>query len=164
MQLCFFKAKYGNCWDKLISWWTKSPYSHVELKFSDGICFSSSTKESSVRFLYFTLNKDHWDIIDIPNVSKEKEKEIRDWCQTQVGKGYDWFAIFGYIYAKFLNWIPFSSKLDDSNYWYCSEVCIYPLIKFGILNVTDARVAPGCLYTTVKNELKQRNLYAFNKS
>lgn len=161
MQLCFYKARYGNFWDKTISWFTGSVYSHVELRFSDGMCFSASPVESGVRFLYIKLDE-RWDVIDLPNVSEEKEKEIRNWCETQVGKGYDWFAIFGYFYGWLIGWFPLcNSRLDDSRYWYCSEICTYPLTKFGVLDYPVYRIPPGEVYkcTCKLIEADSENLY-----
>ena len=44
----FYKAKYGDWVDKIVSWHTKSPYSHCELVFSNGEFLSSSKRDGGV--------------------------------------------------------------------------------------------------------------------
>ncbi len=150
MQLIFFKAKCGNIWDKTISWFTKSEYSHVEIRFSDGMCFSSASLEYGVRFRYIDVN-DCWDIIELPNVSEEKEEMVKNWCMDQIGRNYDWFGIFGYIYGYVFGWSHGCKNcLSDENCWYCSEICAYPLIAYGILNLPTNLITPGELYSFIK--------------
>ena len=55
MQIAFYKAKFGNFTDKIVSAFTFSPYSHCEMVFSDGICASASLRDGGVRFKYINL-------------------------------------------------------------------------------------------------------------
>lgn len=145
MKLCFYVAKYGDCWDKIIGWFTKSKYSHIEIHFSDDWCFSSSPREGGVRFKRIEL--DHrWEIIDL-DIPLEKEIEIKKWCLNQVGKGYNWFSLFTHI----VNYLWFFDWKEERNYWYCSELCAYVLDKFEIMEFSSYRIDPGKIYTKMSN-------------
>jgi hypothetical protein len=148
MQLWFYKAENGNWQDKLISWWTKGSYSHVEIVFSDGMAFSSSPRDGGCRFRKIEYS-DHWEVIsldnrikwlaaeywskhwqDIPDdigplqFAELYEDEIRKWCESQVGKTYDWKAILGWTFGE--------CDFQDKEKWYCSEIAYYVLNLFGI--------------------------------
>lgn len=124
MKLIFYIASVGDNWDKLIAYWTKGPYSHVELMFSDGMCFSSSPRDGGVRFKQIAIDPTHWAIVNI-NVG-DKEAEIREWCQSQCGMKYDWLGVLGCGIH-----MPFRTK----HRWFCSEICITALDKVGVLNL-----------------------------
>ena len=40
IRVAFFKGK-GNFWNKVVRWWTESPYSHAELVMPDEITWIS---------------------------------------------------------------------------------------------------------------------------
>lgn len=135
LKLAFFKAKHGNFHDKLVAWFSRGPYSHVELVFSDNIAFSSSPEDGGTRFKRINFCDKKYDFINIP-CDLEKEKEIRNWCRLECGKNYDWFAIFGYVFGAVIGW-AFGCKqcLHDTGHWYCSEVCMAALAKFEVLPI-----------------------------
>ena len=57
MKLAFYKAKHGTKIDKIVAAAIGSEYSHVELVFSDGICFSASPRDKGVRFKTINLDR-----------------------------------------------------------------------------------------------------------
>lgn len=65
MKLAFYKAKHGTIVDKLVAAVIDSEYSHVELVFSDGICFSASPRDKGVRFKQIDINNGKWDLYRI---------------------------------------------------------------------------------------------------
>lgn len=87
-------------------------YSHVEIVFSDGLFFSASPREGVVRYKRISPDLRNWDFVDFP-VSLEQEHEIRAWCDTQVGKKYDWAGVFGFVW----------DCRDDPDEWFCSKIC-----------------------------------------
>ena len=125
MKIIFYIAKNGDYRDKFISFWTRGPYSHCELLFSDGVCFSSSPRDGGVRFKTFEILPTHW---DTKEVLTDKEEEIKKWCETQVGKKYDWLGVVG-LSLLHMPWV------QDKKQWYCSEICIAALDKVGALNL-----------------------------
>lgn len=141
MQLWFYKATYGDWWDKVISWWTWSLYSHVELVFKDGLCFTSSSRDGGVRFKNIPLTE-KWFVIEI---GSDKEEEIREWCETELGKAYDWLGAIGCGIGM--------PCLQSDDKWFCSEVVGAALNEFSIKPPTPIRraLAPGTLYQRMSN-------------
>ena len=137
MRLAFYKAKYGNWWDKIISWWTWGPYSHCELVFSDGEAFSASPRDGGTRFKAIEFVPERWDFIE---VEVRDENELREWCKTQDGRKYDWLGILGFIFSI--------RRLDDKDKWYCSEICFHALSKFNssLPRINHRRFDPNRLY------------------
>jgi uncharacterized protein YycO len=119
MQIAFFKGS-GKFYDKLIRIFTFGPYSHVELIFSNGLWFSSSSLDNGVRYTVHT-NMEDWTIFDI-NITCEEEVRIKQWCDIQVGAEYDFLGIFRY-------YIPFCQQSPDK--WFCSEICLEALQRIG---------------------------------
>lgn len=144
MQVWFYKAEYGNWVSKLIAWWTSGIHSHCEIMFSDGIAFSSSERDGGVRFKEgITNDTGHWDIVDIPGVMVEDQAKIKEWCSTQVGKDYDWKAIFGYLKDK--------QSSQDQKKWYCSEITLFTLRRFGLYG-GQVRLHPSAAYEALREQ------------
>lgn len=163
MKIIFYENRAGNWVDNLIRWktatwkqrkdgsWKDLP-SHVELLFSDGMMFSASQYEDRVRFKQHNFYSKSWMRIELP-ITSSQEAIVRDWCETQVGKKYDYLGILGFI-------IPFIK--DNPNKWFCSEVCdeackdklpIFSQFK----HIDSAKVSPAKLKTFVLSIIKQRN-------
>jgi uncharacterized protein YycO len=137
LKILFYKARYGKIWDKLIGLWTFGPYSHVEILFSDGVCFSSSPRDGGVRFKNIHILPERWTAIDMPT---DQEENIKKWCEKKVGLRYDWWGILGFV-------LPFVRQ--ERKAWYCSEICITALKKFGIVGCR-ARISPNSFYIFIK--------------
>lgn len=134
MKLAFYKASSGNWLDKAINLFTGLyGYSHVELVFSDGMCFSCSPRENETRFKKIDLDDDKWVVVDV-ECSDTKEELIREQAEKLVGKKYDWWGIFFYFV------IPLKKQSDGK--WWCSEICAY-LLKWIIFRVHPNRMAKG---------------------
>lgn len=96
-------------YNRLVRWWTRSPYSHCELVFSDGIAASSSLEDGGVRFKMIAFDAARWDFIDLP---AGLESGARAWFEQQAGKQYDLMGNLQFILAC----IP-----GSENKWFCSE-------------------------------------------
>lgn len=155
LKLAFFKAKYGNFYDKLVAWFCRGGYSHVELVFSDGVSFSSSPRDGGTRFKNIDVNNGHWDILEIP-CAPDKEARIRRWCHSECDKNYDWFAIYGYVFGAVIGWAFGADKcLNDKNHWYCSEVCMSAIRKFDVLPIDEDQVLvhPNAAFDIICNKI-----------
>jgi hypothetical protein len=141
--------------EKLISWWTKGEFTHVELVFDNDDSFSAEPFQGT-RFikdfraktygkipLGVDVNK-KWKIVDLNGIINDAlatmfwdredldafvleenlEKKVIEWCETQVGKPYDWKAVLGYVGGE--------HNFEDRSKWYCSEVTTYVLARFGL--------------------------------
>lgn len=122
MRLAFYKDK-GNFYDKLIRWYTDSPYSHCELVFSDGSFFSSSPRDGGVRFKVINPCPAQWDFIDLP-LTLEQESMCRKIAALYEGKKYDWLGIYLSQIIKL--------NLQDRKRWFCSEIIIRVLQTVGL--------------------------------
>ena len=99
----------------LVRWWTRSPYTHCEMIFSDGLSASSSFLDGGVRFKQIDYNPEHWDIIELPS---ELEQSARDWFEQHEGDSYDLIGNLGFVIGS----------VDDSKRkWFCSEVIMAAL-------------------------------------
>jgi hypothetical protein len=120
MRIAFYKATNGNYLDKIIAWWTRpsffkvftpANYSHVEMVFSNGECFSSSPRDGGARWKNIDVESGNWDFINTPNIN---EDTVRALCNREEGKKYDWLCIFfGFVF-------PFD--IQDPHKWICSEI------------------------------------------
>lgn len=123
VEVIFYKGKeqfYGN----LIRWWTKSKYSHCELKIG-GVCYGADAWTNSVRMkLWSEFNPNNWDIVtwDMDPV------KARSVAAAELGKGYDWFGIVSFL-------IPLVHHAKSK--WYCSEFCAH------VLDIGVRPISPG---------------------
>lgn len=140
MKLAFLKGEGFVA--KMIRLWTRGPYSHVELVFSDMVAFSCAQTDSMhTRFQNIYFDTKYWTLVDV-NVSEEDEKKIRTWCESEVGCAYDWTGI---ILSQF---IPFGYQSKTK--WFCSEVCVAALQQVGLFPKIKAwRVSPNKLYKLI---------------
>jgi len=115
MEILFYRAKQNRGWrlDKIIAAWTHGPFSHVELRFSDGMCFSSSFRDKGVRFKNIDIKPERWEILQL-NIRDEQEQLLREWASKHIGKKYDFLGIFGFVIG---------TRIQNKKKWYCSEVC-----------------------------------------
>ena len=109
IRLAFYKGK-GDWVDKVIRWWTKSQYSHVEVVVGD-TWISSSPRDGGVRSMRMEdYNAEHWDIIDYPGVSAA---DVFDLFRRTKGDDYDFIGIL------FSEVLPLG--IQSKSKWYCSE-------------------------------------------
>lgn len=133
MKIAFYKSEYGTKYDKTISFFTFSKYSHCEIVFPDGMCWSSSVRDGGVRGKYIELG-DHWDVFDL--IGDFSESAIKYWFMSHNGDLYDWVGAGGSLIHL---------DLTSENKKFCSYVCA---IVLGI----DPIVTPGNLYNTLKRQ------------
>ena len=145
IKVAFYKGK-GRWHNKLIRWWTKSVYSHVEMIMPDGFTwvsispFYNSTVSSRVN-LNFDPHK--WDFLFF-DISHAQYKEIIKFYSLTKGSRYDWI---GMIASQFL---PF--RIKHRNRWYCSEWIAYALTLSNVIKWEKTTVfgyrdlTPGMLY------------------
>lgn len=124
IRIAFYKGRHR--WiNRLISWWTKGPYSHVEVVveqsgfdvLGDGGLLgevrlsevaSSSLLDGGVRIKAINLNPDHWDIIEVDGSAQH----ARSWFEARVGAKYDFLGVLGFI-LRIIG--------HDQKRWFCSE-------------------------------------------
>lgn len=142
MRVAFYKGKEGGLsgfFDTLIRWWTKSPYSHCELVFDEGmdsLAASSSRVDGGVRFKQIQFTNEDWDFVEIPD---ELKQSAYIWFKTHVGNQYDMQGDFHFFIG------PVGPDEKDHKY-FCSEAVGYAL------GIAEAwRFDPGTLYAALKH-------------
>jgi len=142
----FYKAwEAGDFKDKVISIWTFGPYSHTELLFSDGICFSSSWRDDGVGVRYKKIHiiPKNWVCVEVSTTQKQ-EHQMKEWCDVKAAENanYDWCGIIQFV-------LPFVKQKDED--WYCSEICIAAFLYAGVLNYSTF-CSPNCFYRKLKQD------------
>jgi hypothetical protein len=145
IRIAFYKGV--DCWhNRLISWWTASPYSHAELVLPDNITWISISPFVNCKVTArpkLTYNKNEWDFLTFEVTQKQYHTILKFYEQT-AGCRYDWIGMF------LSQFVPFHIK--QRNRWYCSEWIAYALMlsdvvswqKKAIFDCTD--LSPGFLY------------------
>lgn len=143
MKLAFYVG-LDTIGDKLVKVLTGSDITHCELVFSDGMCFSSRYNRGTEFTKYFNLdNPNIWMIMDLPWISEEQEKRIREFCYQEEGCQYDWLAL---VLGR-LN--PMHNHPEK---WFCSEICSHVLKQY-TKGLNDFWYTPGRLYCDLKDNL-----------
>jgi len=148
VKIAFYKEKAG--WiDRVIRWWTKSPYSHVEMVMPDNYTWMGISP-----FLTGQVDKrtktdfdpEKWDFVSL-EINELQHEIIQDFFTETKGCKYDWI---GMLLSQCL---PFHIK--RKNKWYCSEWIAYALriagvIDWKIIKIYDqADLSPGKLYSII---------------
>lgn len=136
MKVAFYRYKYGNIKDWLIAKLTHSEFSHCEIVFDDGTCFSSSPRDGGVRRKKIDLKKDRWVLVDFKvTKSKHNHLEKKSYQLHSFRYEYDWLAIF-------FHWL----RIRSYSKFICSDVCYYLLT-----NKLDFKT-PQQVYEYVKSQ------------
>ncbi len=112
MQAAFYKDNrpgLAGIYNRLVRWWTKSDYSHVELVLSTGLSWSASYDDGGVRAKYIDFDPDKWDFIDLP---AHLEPAAETWFEAHNGARYDLLGNLQFVVAP----------VNHANgRWFCSE-------------------------------------------
>lgn len=132
MKVAFYKNN-SHLFNRLVSWWTKGPYSHVELVFNDNLSASSSNRDHGVRYKHIKFNPDNWDVFQLTGFD---ETFAQKFIAKQLGKKYDIKGLFGFVWA--------ASK-DNPRKYFCSELVM------GALGYKEPwRFSPNDCYVILK--------------
>jgi len=125
---------------KLIQWWTKSKFYHVEIVLDD--VWVSSRYGEGVHMLPLRAfnNAYQYHHVGIIELTDTQYDTLFNWLEEQTTKKYD---TLGIIYSQFF---PF--RYDDKNKWFCSELITKVLTLLGVqdtFDLTPNLVSPGDL-------------------
>jgi len=112
MKVAFYKGTHTGLpgvYNRLVRWWTRSPYSHAELVFDDGQAASSSAMDGGVRFKAIDFDPALWDFVPVP---AGVAPAARDWFAQHDGQAYDLLGNLHFV---------ISAVGDDKRKWFCSE-------------------------------------------
>lgn len=135
MLVAFYKGTrpgLAGIYNRLVRWWTKGPYSHCELVFTDGLSASASFMDGGVRFKYIEFDSERWDFVPVP---ASLEPDARRWFREHQGNAYDLRGNFHFLV---------SAVGDDSGKWFCNEAV------GAALGISDAwRFDPNSFYAVM---------------
>lgn len=124
---------FSGLFNRFTRFWTKGPYSHMELVFSDGMSASSSFIDGGVRTKLIDHDLEKWDLLALPS---ELEADAIWWFARNSGKAYDYWADirFGLGFAP-----------ESADKYMCAEACM------AALGFTDSwRIEPNAAYAILK--------------
>lgn len=133
--------------DRLIAWWTQSPYCHVETVFDCvpqagrvSYCFSADPA-NGVRFKWIDLcDLKEWKLVDL-DVTRTDEEKAYAYAKTLVGRRYNELGIVRFMVGP---------VHDPTNEDFCSQVCLLVQEFLGKWKgIPTDRVDPGFLYDLV---------------
>jgi hypothetical protein len=130
IQVAFFKSGKSIS-DKLIKFWTKSQYSHVEI-LVEGFSYDANTKLGLRKYAKESYDLEQWDVVSIDvDISKENFGKIERFIKNQIGLKYDWRGIFLSQFVKM--------GIDSDTKWFCSEFVTKILQLFLIEETLDEK-------------------------
>ncbi|WP_312488698.1 hypothetical protein [Massilia timonae] len=131
MRAAFYKGTrpgLAGIYNRLVRWWTRSEFSHVELVLSTGDAWSASFADGGVRNKPIDVDTANWVVIDLP---AGLEQSAEAWFRAHRGAKYDLLGNLQFVLAP----IPHSKSS-----WFCSEAVA------AALGIPDPwRYAPGTL-------------------
>ena len=133
----YIPHKWHDIGGRLICWWTRSPYSHVEIVIN-GVCYSSSLRRGGVSKAVIDLDKPHWRVIPIERA--DEEAALRAYRRYE-GMPYGWTDLITQHVLR----LP----VDDPGLL-CSELCA---LMLGLPESTARGMTPGMLveYVEMRN-------------
>ena len=112
LRAAFYKSTHPGLpgvYNRLVRWWTRSPYSHVELVFGDGRAASSSAMDGGVRIKSIEFEPDKWDFVDLP---ESLALSALKWFDEHEGAAYDYWGNVHFVLP------PVGGGKRN---WFCSE-------------------------------------------
>jgi hypothetical protein len=136
MKFAFYKAP-GSIFDKLIRWWMRGPYAHVEAILEDNgdgsYTIASSVPGTGVRIATNqTLPERDWDIVDGPG----DVAAARAWFEAHNGAAYDYIGLLGFVIRPVVGYVR--------KKFCCSRAC---LLSIGFPG--SWRFDPNAMYDAV---------------
>lgn len=136
LRAAFYKGTHAGppgVYNRLVRWWTRSQYSHVELVFGADQAASSSAMDGGVRFKPIQFDPALWDFVDVPEALAVHAWQ---WFEDHQGAGYDYLGNLHFV---------LSAVGDDKRRWFCSEAVAAAL---GMPN--PERFDPGTLHAALQ--------------
>lgn len=117
---------------------TWSKWSHVAVVLEDGSAIEATwPRVRRVDVEEIKAKHSKWCVVDVPLLD---EQAAIDFAMAQLGKPYDWTALFGILFHR---------KWDDKEKWFCSEL-VTSAIEAGGLNLFRkefiSRISPQFLW------------------
>jgi hypothetical protein len=132
---------------KLIRYWTRHEFSHVEVMRQnpekDSLTSTIGALElKGVVWSDINEKKGKYEIFEI-TLTKEEYKLFWQYIYANLGKGYDYLGILGFVFTKFK---------ENPNRFYCSELIYKALLhaKVNYWNEPQKYMPPGVLVSVAQ--------------
>ena len=146
IKIAFFKGDIHKLLHRFVRWWTKSPYSHVEIVLDDGLTWVSVSPFLCTRVaarICTTVAEDDWDYLTF-SITSEELFALKDFISETTGNSYDWAGMLLSQVTPFI--------VKGKGRWFCSSWVAHALShativrwrKLGIYEFPDLH--PGKLY------------------
>jgi hypothetical protein len=135
-----FQRRGGGWYGTLIRLWTRSPYIHTELEFSNGERFTSlAGRGTGYNDSLVPADEGAWTRVPV-DVTAPQEAAIRAFCHDELGCRYDWAGI---ALTQILGF-----GRQSRTKWFCSELCMAALQRVlpGFCSQAAHWVSPKRLY------------------
>jgi uncharacterized protein YycO len=138
LRIGLYKGK--SILSRIIKFRTWGKYSHASIVTSDLEVYESWYGVRHVGSVLQGHSKGtEVDLYNIKGLTVEQEEQIIAFCTEQLGKGYDYFAIIGFVLRR---------NYDSMERWFCSELVHEACKNAGVIlidNVESYKVDPTLL-------------------
>jgi hypothetical protein len=151
-----FRYANASFFGRLISFWTRSKYQHVEIIFEHPqyIAFSSSEDDGGTRFkpidqLDNLNDTKKWNILPI-SVSESKEVDVYEWVNNNLlHLKYNWADILSFVFRN----INPDDLPNGKNSWICSAVSCRIIQECGyFIDIRCGDCSPELLFELVESQ------------
>lgn len=130
-------VKGGGLFSKIVSFFTRSNYTHVSMMISDTKMIEANWYKK-VNIVDFTYDKDHIEIYRYKNsLNIHQQIQVVQSSYDMLDKYYDYFQVLWYMLEFFIG-KSYHSPLNLENFIICSELIDNSYLKIGI-NLVDFR-------------------------
>jgi len=122
LELAYY---YGTSFfDRCVAWWDNDP-THVAIKYGEEKIEAKPFK--GVRKVHWRLYSPYSKVVvcKLKHITDEQSKIVWSWLEEQVGKGYDYLGIFGFVISD--------PKIENPKRWFCSELSEAAFQRAGII-------------------------------
>lgn len=163
IKVAFYKGS-GGLIHKIVRWWTKSKYSHVELIMPDDKTWVSISPFLSSRVtskkIETKFNDAEWDVLTFALSFREpveayQLRQLHKFINRTEGMKYDWFGMLISNFSPFL--------IKHRHKWYCSEWIAHALVNSRVIMWDDMciystpNLSPGKLYDILEKKQDVNN-------
>lgn len=142
MKAAFYKGKH-RLFNKLVSWWDRGKYSHMELVYENDEAASSSFMDGGVRFRSIKFDDSRWDFIELPRELFNPDIS-RAWFKDHLGCKYDFFGLIRFA---------FDALPERKTKYFCSEACLESL------GIKEAwRFTPNAAHALLTSFIEHKNV------
>jgi hypothetical protein len=138
-----FRRRGGVLYSYLIRILTLSPYSHVDLIFSDGATFTAEGHFRRVMLYHKAHDPEHWDVFPLL-LTEGQERRARKLAESLKDEPFGMLEMYSFL-LPFLPW--------RKNYWICSSAIMYVLQRGArVFRGGSHKISPKGVFKLLRKE------------